>query len=450
MTVPDATALLSADREYLSRRRIVVTGVGAVTSLGLTAEETWRALLAGRSGIGPITRFDSSMLPVHIAGEVKDFQPEQYMDRKEVRRTSRASHLAVAAVRMALADAGLPEPLPCSERVGTVVGTGAGGLEVVDRELTTLRTRGFDRINPFALTGFLANMPAYHVSLITGAHGPINTVVAACASGSQAIAEGMEMIRSGRADLVVAVGVEGLIDLTAIGGFARINALSLRNDDPEHACRPFDKQRDGTVLSEGAGALILERLDCALARGATIYGRLLGHASSSDAYHVTAPDPEAGGMARAISWALKDADVPPDRIDYINAHATATPLNDSLETLAIKKVFGEAAYHIPVSGTKAVLGHALGGAGAIEAIFCLLAMRDRLIPPTWNYDQPDPTCDLDYVPNRPRAAHLRTVLSNSFAMGGHNCCLVFGQHGNQHGNQHDGQPGDQPGNEVCP
>jgi 3-oxoacyl-(acyl-carrier-protein) synthase len=310
--------------------------------------------------------------------------------------------------------------------VGTVVGTGAGGLEVVDRELTVLRTRGFERVSPFALTGFLANMPAYHVSLVTGAHGPINTVVAACASGSQAVADGIEMIRSGRADLVVAAGVEGLIELTSIGAFARVNALSVRNDDPHHACRPFDRQRDGTVLSEGAGALILERLDHALARGASVYGELLGHASSSDAYHVTAPDPEAGGMVRAIRWALEDAGVAPERIDYINAHATATPLNDRLETVAIKKVFGEDAYRVPVSGTKALLGHALGGVGAIEAIFCLLAMRDGVIPPTWNYDQPDEACDLDYVPNRPRAAHLRTVLSNSFAMGGHNCCLVFG------------------------
>jgi beta-ketoacyl-acyl-carrier-protein synthase II len=409
------------------RRRVVVTGVGAVTPVGLTVEESWQSLLEGRSGIGPITRFDSSVLPVHIAGEVRGFEPDRYMDRKEVRRTSRASHLAVAAVRMALADAGLPEPLPYPERVGTVVGTGAGGLEVVDRELTTLRTRGFDRINPFALTGFLANMPAHHISLVTGAHGPISTVVAACASGAQAIADGMEMIRSGRADLVVAAGVEGLIDLSSIGSFARINALSLRNDDPAHACRPFDRQRDGTVLSEGAGALILECFDHAQARLAKNYGELLGHASSSDAYHVTAPDPQAAGMVRAMRWAIEDAAVPLAAIDYINAHATATPLNDSMETLAIKKVFGEDAYRIPVSGTKAITGHALGGVGAIEAIFCLLAMRDQIVPPTWNYENPDPACDLDYVPNQPRKARLRTVLSNSFAMGGHNSCLVLAQ-----------------------
>lgn len=411
--------------ENFSRRRVVITGIGAVTTLGLTAEESWQSLLAGRSGIGLITRFDSSVLPVHIAGEVKGFQPELFMDRKEVRRTSRASHLVVAAVRMALADARLPEPVPNPERVGTLIGTGAGGLEVVDRELTTLRTRGFDRVNPFALTGFLPNMTAYHVSLVTGAHGPINTVVAACASGAQAVADGAELIQNGRADLVVTAGVEGVIDLTSIGGFARINALSTRNDDPEHACRPFDRTRDGTVLSEGSGALILESLEHAQQRNAPIYAELLGHASSSDAYHVTAPDPEAGGMVRAIRWALQDAGIQPNQVDYINAHGTATPLNDSLETLAIKKAFGDDAYRIPVSGSKAVLGHALGATGAIEAIFCLLALRDNIVPPTWNYTEPDPACDLDYVPNQPRPAPLTTVVSNSFAMGGHNTCLVL-------------------------
>lgn len=419
---------LAVAKNVQPQRHVVVTGIGAVTPLGLTAEESWESLLAGRSGIGAITRFDSSVLPVHIAGEVKGFQPELFMDRKEVRRTSRASHLVVAAVRMALADAKLPEPIPNPERVGTVVGTGAGGLEVVDRELTTLRTRGFDRVNPFALTGFLANMPAYHISLITGAYGPINTVVAACASGAQAIADGVELIRRGRADVVVVAGVEGLIELTSIGAFARISALSTRNDDPEHACRPFDKGRDGTVLSEGAGALILESLAHAQQRQAPIYGELAGNASSSDAYHVTAPDPEAAGMVRSMRWALEDARVAPRQIDYINAHGTATPLNDSLETLAIKRVFGEDAYRIPVSGSKALLGHALGGTGAIEAIFCLLAMRDNIIPPTWNYTEPDPACDLDYVPNQPRQAILNTVVSNSFAMGGHNTCLVFRRH----------------------
>lgn len=412
---------------HAGRTRVAVTGIGAVTPLGLTAEESWQSLLAGRSGIGPITRFDASVLPVRIAGEVRGFQPEAFMERKEARRTSRAAHLVVAAVRMALADAGLPEPLPCPERVGTVIGTGAGGLEVVDRELTILRTRGFDRVSPFALTGFLANMLPYHVSLVTGAHGPINTVVAACASGAQALADGAELIRAGRADLVVVAGVEGLIDLTSIGSFARMNALSTRNDDPEHACRPFDKTRDGTVLSEGAGALILERLEHARERNAPIYGEVLGYASSSDAYHFTAPDPEAGGMSRSIRWALQDAGIQPDDVNYINAHGTATPLNDSLETLAIKRVFGDAAYRIPVSGSKAVLGHALGGTGAIEAIFCMLALRDNIIPPTWNYTEPDPSCDLDYVPNEPRRVALSTVISNSFAMGGHNTCLVLGR-----------------------
>jgi beta-ketoacyl-acyl-carrier-protein synthase II len=418
----------AADLPRTVRPRVAITGLGAATPLGLTAAASWESLLAGHSGIGPITRFDASILPVRIAGEVKEFQPETFMDRKEVRRTARVSHLVVAAVRMALADAGLPEPIPNPERVGTVVGTGAGGLEVVDRELTTLRTRGYDRVSPFALTGFLANMPAYHVSLVTGAHGPINTVVAACASGAQAIADGVELIRNGRADLVVAAGAEGLIDLTAIGSFARINALSTRNDDPARACRPFDRTRDGTVLSEGAGALILERLEHAQARGAAIYAEVLGHASSSDAYHITAPDPLAGGMVRALRWALQDAGVEPQQVDYINAHGTATPLNDSLETVAVKAVFGEDAYRIPISGSKALLGHALGGAGAIEAIFCMFALRDNIIPPTWNYGEPDPACDLDYVPNQPRPAALTTVVSNSFAMGGHNTCLVFRRH----------------------
>lgn len=319
----------------------------------------------------------------------------------------------------------LPTPIPNPEHVDTVMGTGAGGLEVVDRELITLRTCGFDRVNPFALTGFLANMPAYHVSLITGAHGPINTVVAACANGSQAIADGAELIRRRRADVVVTAGVEGLIELTSIGAFARINALSTRNDDPEHACSPLDKGRAGTVLSEGAGALILESLEYAQQRNAPIYGELAGNASSSDAYHVTAPDPEAGGMVRAMRWALEDARIAPHQVDYINAHGTATPLNDSLETLAIKCVFGEDAYRIPVSDSKAMMGHALGGTGAIEAIFCLLAMRDNIIPLTWNYTEPDPACELDYVPNQPRTATLHTVISNSFAMGGHNTCLVM-------------------------
>ena len=410
----------------MDRPRIVVTGIGIISPLGHTAEESWASLLAGRSGIGPITQIDSCMLPIHFAGEIRDFDPGDYMSFKESRRMSRAAQLAVAALVMALQDAGLSVPLVDAERVGTVIGTGAGGLEVADRELLKLRQRGFKAVSPFALTGFLPNMPSYHVSLVTGAHGPINTVVAACASGAQAIADGAEWIRHGRADVVIAGGTEGLIHESSLAAFARMNALSLRNDDPATACRPFDLMRDGTVISEGAGILVLESLDHARARDARILGEIMGSASAADAFHVAAPDPEAAGAARAMRWAMADAHVLPERIDYINAHGTATPANDAQETTAIKKVFGERAYEIPVSSSKAVLGHAMGGTGAIEAIFCLQAMRDGIIPPTWNYTTPDPECDLDYVPNAPRPARLRTVMSNSFAMGGHNTCLVLG------------------------
>jgi 3-oxoacyl-[acyl-carrier-protein] synthase II len=409
----------------LDHQRIVVTGIGAISPLGLTAQASWEGLLAGRSGIRPITHFDCSQIPVKIAGEVQDFDPGQFMSVKEARRISRGSQFAIAALHMALADAGMPEPLPDGERAATIIGTGAGGLEVVDRELINLRSKGYNQISPFALTGFLPNMPAYHVSLIAGAKGPISTIVTACASGTQAIGEGLEIIRHGRADLVLAGGVEGLIHETSIASFARAGAASTRNDDPAQACRPFDAQRDGTVISEGAGMLVLERLDHALQRKARIYAELSGYASSSDAFHIARPDPEAGGAVRAMSWALQDAGLLPEQIDYINAHGTATQLNDSSETLAIKKVFGEYAYQLPISSNKSVLGHALGAAGAIEAIFSIFSMREGVIPPTWTYEYPDPECDLDYVPDRPRHAELNTVLSNSFGMGGQNACLVL-------------------------
>ncbi len=409
------------------RPRVVITGIGVISPLGNTAAENWESLLNGRSGIGPITQFDSSRLPVHIAGEVKDFIPGDYMDFKEARRMSRASQLAIAATTMALADARLEAPLAHSERVATVVGTGAGGLDVADRELGVLRSKGFNRVSPFAMVGSLVNMPAYHLSVLAGAKGYISTVVAACASGTQALGEALDLIRNGRADMAIAGGVEGLVHESSISGFAAMRALSIRNDDPEHACRPFDLYRDGTVISEGAGIVILERLDHALARGATIHAEILGFAVSSDAYHISQPDPVAAGAIRSMRWALEDARVAPEEIDYINAHGTSTPLNDAMETLAIKTLFGERAYETPVSSSKSVLGHALGATGAIEAILCSYALNTNTIPPTWNYEFPDPECDLDYVPNAPRDALLQTILSNSFGMGGQNACLVMGK-----------------------
>jgi beta-ketoacyl-acyl-carrier-protein synthase II len=407
---------------------VVITGVGVISPLGHTATENWQSVLNGRSGIGPITQFDSSHLPVRIAGEVKDFDPGHYMNFKEARRISRASQLAIAATKMALEDAGLQLPLDYSERVATIIGTGAGGLEVADRELRILRSKGFNRVSPFAMVGFLANMAAHHLSVLTGAKGPINTVVAACASGTQAIGEAVDVIRNGRADMAIAGGVEGLVHESSITGFAAMRALSMRNNDPERASRPFDRERDGTVISEGAGIVILERLDHALARGVTIHAELLGYANSSDAFHITKPDPQAAGAVRAMRLALEDARVNGGEIDYINAHGTSTPLNDAMETLAIKTLFGEEAYEIPVSSSKSVLGHALGATGAIEAIVSVYALNENVIPPTWNYEYPDPACDLDYVPNEPREENLETVLSNSFGMGGQNACLVMSKY----------------------
>ncbi|MFQ5400554.1 MAG: beta-ketoacyl-ACP synthase II [Anaerolineae bacterium] len=414
-----------------SRPRVVITGVGIISPLGHTAAESWESLLSGRSGIGPITRFDASGLPSRIAGEVKDFVPRKYIDFKEARRMSRASQLAVAAARIALADAKLPEPVPEAERTGVLIGTGMGGFEKADENLVTLRTKGFGRVSPFAMTGALANMPSHHVSLVARALGPISTVVAACATGTQAIGEAAEMIRRGRADVVLTGGVEGLIHEAAIAGFGAMRALSTRyNDAPEKASRPFDKDRDGFILSEGAGVIVLERLEYAQARGAHIYAELLGHASASDAYHVAAPDPEAAGAVRAMRWALEDAHVPLTQVGYINAHGTSTPVNDASETFAIKKLFGEYAYEIPVSSSKSVLGHAMGATGAIEAIFCALALHEGVLPPTWNYETLDPDCDLDYIPNAPRRADLKVAMSNSFGLGGQNACLVLGKYEN--------------------
>lgn len=413
------------------RPRIVVTGIGMMSPLGHTAAESWDSLLSGRSGIGPITQFDTTDFPCTIAGEVKDFAAKDYMDFKEARRMSRASQLTIAAARMAVEDAGLPESALSSERTGVLVGTGMGGFEQADAGMQVLRSKGVSRISPFAVTSSLPNMPSHHVSLMTGATGPISTVVSACATGTQAIGEAAEFIRRGVADRVFAGGVEGLIHEAAIAGFAAMRALTTRfNHAPERASRPFDKDRDGFVLSEGAGLVVLERLDQALARGAHIYAEFLGHASSSDAFHVAAPEPEAAGAVRAMRWAIADANLTPEEISYINAHGTSTPANDAMETLAIKRLFGEYAYEIPVSSSKSVLGHAMGGTGAIEAIFCMQALGQGIIPPTWNYETPDPQCDLDYVPNAPRTADIQVALSNSFGLGGQNACLVLGKYKN--------------------
>lgn len=407
------------------RRRVVVTGVGAMTPLGLTLSETWRGLLAGESGIDRITQFDASDLPSQIAGEIKGFEPSDYIEYKEARRMARCSQVALATAQEALSDADLALPLETEERVGTLIGSGVGGYERAIEGVDTYREKGLRRLNPFVPISMLPNMPSHHVSTWAGAKGPISTVVAACATGTQAIGEAAEYIRRGAADVMLCGGVDAMVHFTLMVGFCAMRALSTRNEEPERASRPFDADRDGFILSEGAGVFVLEGLDHARARGARIRAEILGHSSSSDAFHVAKPDPEGRGASRAMVWALEDADLEPTDVDYINAHGSSTPISDPIETVAIKRVFGDHAYDVPISSTKSMIGHPMGGAGAIEAAVCVCTIEDGVIHPTANLENPDPECDLDYVPAGPREADVGVVLSNSFGLGGQNACLVL-------------------------
>jgi 3-oxoacyl-[acyl-carrier-protein] synthase II len=409
-----------------SRPRVVITGRGAISPLGLNVAEFWEGLVAGRSGITRITQFDASRLPCQVAGEVKGFDPARYMDFKEARRVSRCSQMAIATAQEAMRDAGLNGHEPNPERMAVVLGTAIGGMEKSDEGIGVLRKHDYTKVNPFVVPAALPNMPAYHLSQAYHTLGPLNTVVTACAAGTQAIGDATELIRRGAADVVITGGVEATIRDFTIGGFSAMRALPTSfNDTPERASRPFDGRREGFVYSEGCAILILEELEHARRRGARIYAEVLGQASSSDAYHMAAPDPTAEGAVRAMRWALQDAGVAPDEVDYINAHGTGTPANDPGETLAIKKLFGESAYSIPISSTKSMIGHPMGAAGALEAIVCTLTIQHRLVHPTINYETPDPDCDLDYVPNRAREVPVRTTLSNSFGLGGQNACLVL-------------------------
>jgi beta-ketoacyl-acyl-carrier-protein synthase II len=407
------------------RKRVVITGMGAVTPLALTAEESWQGFLKGRSGVDIITQFDASELPSQIAGEVKGFDPRDYIDFKEARRMSRASQLAVAAAQEAVSDAALEPPL--GERAGVLIGSAAGGLEWLVDQVKIMDKKGIRRVSPFAIPAALANMPGHHVSRWSQALGPITTVVTACATGTQALGEAAEFIRRGAADIMIAGGVEGLIIEVTFVGFCQMQALSTRNDEPERASRPFDADRDGFVFSEGAAVFLLEELEHARERGAPIVAEVLGHGSSSDGFHVAQPDPEGEGAMRAMRWALEDAGIRPDEVDYINAHGSGTPLNDLAETTAIKGIFGDYAYQIPISATKSMIGHPMGGAGAIEALACAMTLRDQIIHPTINLETPDPECDLDYVPGTARPAKVEVTLSNSFGLGGQNACLVLGK-----------------------
>jgi 3-oxoacyl-[acyl-carrier-protein] synthase II len=407
------------------RRRIVITGLGAFTPLGNDPEETWRNLLAGESGAAEITHFDHTGYPVHFACEVKDFDPAQWIDRKQARRMDRFAQLIVAAARQAERDSGL-DITKEADRIGASIATGIGGIQSFQDCYDVLISRGPDRVNPFAIPCIIPNMGAGWVSMELGTRGPLSSECTACAASNMAIGQGLDDIRLGRADVMLCGGTESAINKVGIAGFAAMRALSRRNDDPKRASRPFDAERDGFVMGEAAAILVLEELEHAKARGATIYAEVVGHGLSSDATHVTEPDPTGENPARAMRNALRDAGVDAAEVDYVNAHGTSTPLGDASETRVIKMALGEEkARQTPISSTKGATGHCLGAGGAVEALFTTLAIRDGKLPPTINYEVEDPECDLDYIPNAARDADVRVAVSNSFGFGGHNACIVI-------------------------
>jgi len=405
------------------RRRVVITGLGAVTPLGNDVDTTWRGLLAGESGAGPITQFDHSDFPVHFACEVKDFDASEWIDRKQVRRMDRFTHLILAAARQAEADSGI-DIAKEADRIGAAVATGIGGLRSFQECCDVLSERGPDRVSPFSIPSIIPNLGAGWVSIELGTRGPLLSECTACAASNMAIGDGLDAIRLGRADVMLCGGTEAAVCPVGIAGFGAMRALSRRNEDPDHASRPFDAERDGFVMGEAGAMLVLEELEHAKARGAVIYAEVAGYGLSSDAKHITEPDPT--GPVRAFEMALRDAGLPATAIDYINAHATSTPIGDASETQMLKYALGEEkAYKTPVSGTKGATGHCLGAAGAVEALFTTLAVRDGKLPPTINYEVADPECDLDYVANESRDAEVNVAVSNSFGFGGHNACVVF-------------------------
>ena len=407
------------------QRRIVVTGLGLVTPLGIGIDNVWTKILAGESGIGPITRFDVSRHETKIAGEVKDFNPEEYVPHKEVKKMDLFIHYSLAATKVAMDDAGLNMEKEEADRVGVVVGTGLGGLPTIEKYHQVLMERGPDRITPFFIPMLLANLAPGQIAIQHGIKGPNLCIVTACATGGHCIGEAFRIIAYGDADVCIAGGTEANLTPLTVGGFNAMRALSRRNDEPEKASRPFERDRDGFVVAEGGGIVILEELGHALQRGARIYAEVIGYGYNGDAYHITAPAPEGEGFIRCINMALKNAGIAPSEVDYINAHGTSTDLNDLNETIAIKAVFGGKAKSIPVSSTKSMTGHMLGGAGAVEAVFSVLSIRDQICPPTINYDNPDPECDLDYVPNVARKHAITVAMSNSFGFGGTNAVLLF-------------------------
>jgi 3-oxoacyl-[acyl-carrier-protein] synthase II len=409
----------------LEKRRVAVTGIGAVTPLGNTAEETWEAICKGASGVGAITHFDASDFATRIAAEVKGFEPEKYIEKKDCKKMDACIHYALAASIMAVENAGLQITEANTHRAGVIIGSGIGGLATTERYHTILLERGPKRVSPFFFPMTLPNMAAGQVAIHVGARGPNSCVTTACAAANHAIGDAFRLIQRGDADVMIAGGTEAVITPLAIAAFGNMGALSTRNDQPKYASRPFDRDRDGFVMGEGAGILVLEEWQQAQQRGARIYAEVVGYGMTADAFHMTMPDPGGQGVARCIQMALADAGVRPEEVEYINAHGTSTPYNDKHETLAIKQVFGEHAYHLAVSSTKSMTGHLLGAAGGIEAIFTALAMYHGILPPTLNHEHPDTECDLDYVPHHARYHRAKIALSNSFGFGGTNAILVF-------------------------
>lgn len=408
-----------------SKRRVVITGLGVVTPLGTGVQKSWDALIKGVSGISKITHFDPGDLPVHIAGEVKDFNPTDYIEEKEIKKMDRFIHFALAASQMAVDDSELKIDSSNAYRVGVIIGSGIGGLPMIEHYTTVLNERGYRRITPFFIPMSIINLASGRVSIRFGAKGPNSAVVTACSSGSHAIGDAFRIIQRGDADVMIAGGSEAVISPLGVAGFTVMKALSRRNDEPEKASRPFDIDRDGFVMSEGAGIVILEEMGHAIKRGAKIYAEVVGYGMTGDAYHITSPSPDGEGAARCMQLAIEDAGVSPEDVDYINAHGTSTKYNDELETMAIKKVFGEHAYKLAVSSTKSMTGHLLGAAGGVEAVISALSIYNNIVPPTINLDNPDPECDLDYVPHKAREMEVRYALSNSFGFGGTNACLLF-------------------------
>ncbi len=409
----------------LERKRVVVTGLGAITPIGNTLADYWEGLISGRNGIGPITLFDPTHHDCRIAGEVKGFDPHTYLERKEAKRMDRFAQFAVSTSKQALADAQFVINDLNAEQVGVLIGTGIGGLKVLEDQQEIYLTKGPDRCSPFMIPMMIANMAAGLTAIHTGAKGPNSCSVTACAAGSNAIGDAFRLVQQGYAQAMICGGTEAAVTPLSLAGFAACKALSTRNDDPLHASRPFDKDRDGFVMGEGSGILIIEELEHALARGARIYAEIVGYGMTCDAYHMTSPVPGGEGAARAISLALKDGNLKPDQVSYINAHGTSTPANDSTETAAMKRALGDHARRVSISSTKSMTGHLLGGSGGIEAVAAVMAVANDRVPPTINLENPDPECDLDYIPNHSREQIVNVALSNSFGFGGHNVTLAF-------------------------